>query len=120
MKLSDKVVVVTGGIDRSSTRTIKVVPAVPRVVAVAADRSTGVASIYATGLGGVTSDVRPGTAAPLDRLIRTGRDPMVRIGGVPVRVLFSGLAPGLVGVYQVNVEWPAQTPADAEVVVEAP
>jgi uncharacterized protein (TIGR03437 family) len=44
---------------------------------------------------------------------------MVRIGGVPVRVLFSGLAPGLVGVYQVNVEWPAQAPPAAEVVIEA-
>jgi uncharacterized protein (TIGR03437 family) len=114
-----ELVVITGGIDRSSTRTVKVVAAAPRVVAVAADRSTGVAVIYATGLGTVASDVPPGTAAPLDRLVRTVREPMVRIGGMPARVLFSGLAPGLAGVYQVNVEWPAQAPPDAEVVIEA-
>ena len=34
-------------------------------------------------------------------------DPTVIIGGLAARVLFTGLAPGSVGLYQVNVEIPA-------------
>ncbi len=32
------------------------------------------------------------------------------IGGIPATVSFSGLAPGFVGLYQVNVEVPANAP----------
>jgi uncharacterized protein (TIGR03437 family) len=35
----------------------------------------------------------------------------VTIGGVPARVTFSGLAPGFVGLYQVNVQVPPGAPA---------
>jgi uncharacterized protein (TIGR03437 family) len=37
--------------------------------------------------------------------------PQVRIGGVAARVLFSGLAPGLTGVWQINVLIPEGTPS---------
>jgi uncharacterized protein (TIGR03437 family) len=37
--------------------------------------------------------------------------PQVRIGGVPATVLFSGLAPGLTGVWQINVLLPEGTPS---------
>ena len=37
--------------------------------------------------------------------------PQVRIGGLPAKVVFSGLAPGLTGVWQVNVVIPDQAPA---------
>jgi uncharacterized protein (TIGR03437 family) len=37
--------------------------------------------------------------------------PVVTIGGVPAKVLFSGLAPGYFGLYQVNVLVPADTPS---------
>lgn len=37
--------------------------------------------------------------------------PEVRIGGVAARVLFSGLAPGLTGVWQINVEVPEGAPS---------
>ncbi|MBI3698807.1 MAG: hypothetical protein HY238_28710 [Acidobacteria bacterium] len=37
--------------------------------------------------------------------------PQVRIGGLPAKVLFSGLAPGLTGVWQINVLIPEGTPA---------
>jgi uncharacterized protein (TIGR03437 family) len=33
------------------------------------------------------------------------------IGGVPTNVLFSGLAPTFVGLYQINVQVPADVPS---------
>jgi len=44
-------------------------------------------------------------------LFYTTRLPEVRIGGVTARVLFSGLAPGLTGVWQINVLVPAEVAA---------
>lgn len=99
------VVVVTGTLDRSAGRPVGVVAAVPRIVAVTGGRTAGFITIYATGLGAVSSD------GPTDQLVRTVEAPVVRIGSVSARVLFSGLAPGLAGVYQINAEWPAETPA---------
>lgn len=49
----------------------------------------------------------PGSGLPL---YFTTILPQVRIGGQPVPVLFSGLAPGLTGVWQINILVPAQTP----------
>ena len=43
----------------------------------------------------------------------------VFIGGQPAPVFFSGMAPGLVGVYQVNAAIPAGAPAQLEIVVNA-
>ena len=41
------------------------------------------------------------------------------IGGRPAAVSFAGMAPGLVGLLQVNVEIPAATPAGpAEVIIQ--
>ena len=63
--------------------------------------------IYCTGLGPVTD--RPATGAPAlaDPLSWTTTTPTVTIGGAPAAVLFSGLAPGFVGLYQVTVQVPA-------------
>ncbi len=44
-------------------------------------------------------------------------DPTVTIGDVPAVVNFSGLAPGFVGLYQVNVEVPANAPTGEAVEV---
>lgn len=63
--------------------------------------------IYANGLGPIEEDVATGAPAPLDHVVRTSQTPTVLIGGVVAPVKFSGLAPGLVGCYQVNVEVPA-------------
>ena len=48
----------------------------------------------------------PASGVPL----YTTAPPEVRIGGVPARVLFSGMAPGLTGVWQVNVLIPDEVP----------
>jgi uncharacterized protein (TIGR03437 family) len=37
--------------------------------------------------------------------------PLVTVGGVNASVSFSGLAPGYVGLYQVNVQVPANAPS---------
>jgi uncharacterized protein (TIGR03437 family) len=44
-------------------------------------------------------------------LQRTSTLPVVEIGGVPARVLFSGLAPGLSRVWQITVLIPEDAPA---------
>lgn len=63
--------------------------------------------VYATGLGPVTQNVssgRPALAAPLASTVEI---PTVTVGREAAEVLFSGLAPGFVGLYQLNVRMPA-------------
>lgn len=60
-------------------------------------------SIYATGLGTVDNRPDTGQAASTLSLSNTLVRPDVSIGGRPAAVTFSGLAPGFVGLYQVNV-----------------
>ena len=64
--------------------------------------------IYCTGLGAVTNTPPTGSPAPSKPLAQTTTTPTVTIGGVQAtNVQFSGLAPGYVGLYQVNVQVPA-------------
>ena len=49
----------------------------------------------------------PATANPLSTTMET---PTVFIGNTPASVTFSGLAPGFVGLYQVNVQVPENAP----------
>ena len=66
-------------------------------------------SIWCVGLGPVTngppSSEPSGTPAPL-----TTTQPTVTIGGVEAPIQFSGLSPGLVGLYQVNARVPEDAP----------
>jgi uncharacterized protein (TIGR03437 family) len=62
--------------------------------------------IYCTGLGAVTNQPPTGSPAPSDPLAHA-TTPTVTIGGVSASVGFSGLAPGYVGLYQVNAQVPA-------------
>lgn len=71
---------------------------------------TGFIQIYCTGLGAVTNQPSDGAVAPGNPLAETTTVPAVTIGGVPVTVYFSGLAPGFVGLYQVNAGLPANIP----------
>ena len=63
--------------------------------------------IYATGLGPVSRLQTNGTPKPVTTAPAVSRTPSVTIGGAPATVLFSGLAPNAVGVYQINVQVPA-------------
>ncbi len=66
--------------------------------------------VFATGLGAVSrlqGDGQPKTPTT----IAISKTPVVTIGGVPATVTFSGLAPGGVGLYQINVQTPPTAPA---------
>jgi len=62
--------------------------------------------IYATGLGALRTPIPSGTPAPGNPLAETSDTPVVAIGGLSSLVTFSGLAPGFVGLYQVDVQVP--------------
>ncbi|MDQ6676275.1 MAG: IPT/TIG domain-containing protein [Acidobacteriota bacterium] len=66
--------------------------------------------IYATGLGDVTNNPPTGGVSPPVPLSIT-RTPIVTVGGVQARVVFSGLTPGAVGLFQVNLQVPADVPS---------
>jgi uncharacterized protein (TIGR03437 family) len=71
--------------------------------------------IYMTGLGAVHS--QPVTGASAGNQSTTLLTPTVTIGGVSANVLFSGLAPTFVGLYQVNVQIPSGVTAGSQVPV---
>ena len=70
----------------------------------------GFISIFAAGLGAVDNRPPSGDASGASPLARTKTNPVITIGGVEAGLVFSGLAPGFVGLYQVNAEVAAGTP----------
>jgi uncharacterized protein (TIGR03437 family) len=62
--------------------------------------------IYAAGLGSVSPPVPAGTAAPASSTSQTTIPVTVTIGGISAPVAFAGLAPGFVGLYQINATVP--------------
>jgi minor extracellular serine protease Vpr len=76
-----------------------------------------VVQIYCTGLGAVTNQPATGSSSSNNPLSITTTIPSVTIGGAQATVLFSGLAPGFVGTYQVNALVPAAPTKGSEVVV---
>ncbi len=73
--------------------------------------------LYANGLGPVNNGPATGEPSPAEPLARTRVVPTVTIGGRPAEVNFSGLAPGYVGLYQLNVQVPADAAAGIQPVV---
>jgi len=76
--------------------------------------------IYCTGLGAVSAN-QPATGAPAssdpNKLAPTASPVTVTIGTVTENASFAGLAPGFVGLYQVNALVPTGTAADNAVPV---
>jgi uncharacterized protein (TIGR03437 family) len=66
--------------------------------------------IYLTGLGPTSPAVASGQPAPANPLAVSNVQPTVTLGGTELPVLFSGLAPGMVGVDQINVSVPFDVP----------
>jgi uncharacterized protein (TIGR03437 family) len=66
--------------------------------------------IYLTGLGATNPAVPTGMPAPSDPLAISILSPEVTLGGAKLPLLYAGLAPGEVGVYQINVKVPSSTP----------
>jgi uncharacterized protein (TIGR03437 family) len=66
--------------------------------------------IYLTGLGPTTPSVPSGQPGPSNPLAFSTVQPTVTLGGTTLPVLFSGLAPGMVGVDQINVSVPFTVP----------
>ena len=67
-------------------------------------------TIYATGMGPTSPPVASGMPAPANPLSSTTIAPAVTLGGVPLNVMYSGMVPGEVGVYQVNASIPSGVP----------
>jgi uncharacterized protein (TIGR03437 family) len=66
--------------------------------------------IYLTGLGKTVPAVETGLAAPADPLAKSIVEPVVSLGGTQLPIVFSGLTPGEVGVYQINALIPTFAP----------
>jgi uncharacterized protein (TIGR03437 family) len=75
--------------------------------------------VYATGVGPVDSPQSTGYASPpaTERFVRTVNTPVVTIAAQMGAVFFSGLSPGFVGLYQINVTLPASLPSGTQQLV---
>jgi uncharacterized protein (TIGR03437 family) len=66
---------------------------------------------YLAGLGGTTVPVVTGAGSPpYPTLAWAGVPPTLTLNGASVPVLFAGMTPGLVGLYQLNFQIPADQP----------
>ena len=102
------------------------VDGVGQAMAVNADRSQNSAtspaakgstiSLYATGLG-VASPAVPAGTVPPNTPLSTVTGVTAAIGGLPATVQFAGLAPGLPGLYQLNIQVPPVALSGAETLV---
>jgi uncharacterized protein (TIGR03437 family) len=63
-------------------------------------------TIYLTGMGQTFPAIPAGAAAPSDPLSRVSLAPSLTIAGMDLAVSYAGLAPGQVGVYQINATVP--------------
>lgn len=80
----------------------------PLITATSTASPNGIVIIYGTGFGRVSPTPANGAAGTGAEVTTT--QPVVMIGGRQAQVQFSGLAPGFVGLYQINAVVPAGTP----------
>lgn len=76
-----------------------------------------VVQLYANGLGPVDNQPATGEVAPSSPLATCRITPQITIGGQNANILYAGLAPGFVGLYQVNAVVPANAPTGIQPVV---
>lgn len=74
--------------------------------------------ILATGLGPVSPPVQTGNNVTDGQVHQTVTTPTVLVGGVAAQVVFSGLTPQFVGVYQINIVIAAGTPTGNAVPIQ--
>lgn len=67
--------------------------------------------LYTTGLGPLNRNLSDGYGAPSDPLAYTVDPFDVYAAGQKCKVFFSGLTPGLVGLYQLNIQLPSSLPS---------
>jgi uncharacterized protein (TIGR03437 family) len=91
---------------------LRVEPASPVIVAGA--RTRDVLVVYAVGLGAVDPAIADGVAATAGRTVL---QPVVTAAGQPATVFYSGVAPGLVGVYQIDAVLPRAAAGPLDIVV---
>jgi uncharacterized protein (TIGR03437 family) len=73
-----------------------------------------VIQLFASGLGPLSPAIPQGTPAPTSPLSTTTLPVTATIANVPATVQYAGAAPGLIGVYQVNVQVPLAAPSGAD------
>ena len=75
-------------------------------------------AIFCTGLGAVDQTIPDGAASPTSPPANTTATPTVSVGGKSAKVIFSGLSPGFVGLYQIDAVMPSGvTPGSAVPVI---
>ena len=67
-------------------------------------------SIYLTGMGATIPAVDAGLPGPVSPLAWAATPPTLTLGGSPMTVSYAGLAPGYVGLYQINATVPYGAP----------
>jgi uncharacterized protein (TIGR03437 family) len=99
----DNVVLIADAVDGTCPKPYIIGPTCPAVAGHTVE-------FYANGLGPTSNQPASGDPAPsgsLAQLAQTNTTPVVMIGGQQAQVTFSGLAPGFVGLYQVNAVIPS-------------
>jgi uncharacterized protein (TIGR03437 family) len=74
-------------------------------------------SLFVTGLGPVQGNLAEGAPAPVAPLLYAAAPPELLIAGQRAPISFSGLAPGFIGLNQINFQVPASTPPNASLTV---
>lgn len=137
-------VVVQSGGKNSNTVTVPVAPTAPGIYSLDqsgtgpgavlhADYSVVTASkpavpgetvlVFLTGMGAVTPPVADGTAGKASPLSLTNASPLsVLVAGEPANIVFTGLAPGYPGLYQLNITLPSFfiSPGNLPLALESP
>ena len=73
--------------------------------------------LYCTGLGAVMNQPAAGDVSPSSPPATTVATPTLTLGGNSVPVSFSGLAPGFVGLYQINFQIPANAASGSAIAI---